>query len=141
MSFRNNAYATVWEIKDGKTAGLPGRIRITTSKKKQALQNGRWVDVPGQYETDFSGWVFLSRACGEKAKTLKQRDRIKLTSVDVTVTKSKDDPNKYDTFFRCFDFEPQESINGTATQQTQPQTQASSFVDVPDTDMEELPFS
>lgn len=137
MSFRNNAFATVWEVKNGND-GNPSRIRVTTSKKKQEFKNGQWVDVPGQYETDFSGWVFLSRGCSEKAKNLKPKDRVQLVSVDTTVTKSKENPSEYVTFFRCFDLEKQES----ATQQSKPAAQPKDFVNVPDgIDDTELPFN
>ena len=147
MSFRNNAYAMVWEIRNDKD-GNPSQIRISTSKKKQEFKNGQWVDIPGQYETDFSGFVFLSRKCAEKAKALKPRDRIQLTNVDVVVKKGTQDPSQYVTYFRCFDFEIQDDSQ-RPQYQSQPQTQqqyqqrpTQNFnVDIPEGIPEELPFN
>lgn len=94
MSFRNNAYATVWEITP-KTATITS-ARISTSRKDKETD---------KYETDFSGFVsFLGTAAASKALSLKKEDRIKLLDVAVT-SKYDKEQNKTYTNFNVFDFE------------------------------------
>lgn len=94
MSFRNNAYATVWEVTP-KTATITS-ARISTSRKDKETD---------KYETDFSGFVsFLGTAAASKALSLKKEDRIKLLDVAVT-SKYDKEQNKTYTNFNVFDFE------------------------------------
>lgn len=74
MGFRNNAFATVWEVKPRNERWT--KIRISISRKDQQT---------GDYETEFSGWVDVyGTIAAAKAAKLKERDRIKLSSVDLT---------------------------------------------------------
>lgn len=94
MGFRNNSFATVWEVRSQNEKWT--KVRVSISRKNQDS---------GEYETDFSGWVdFYGTAVASKAAKLKEKDRIKLISVDLT--------NRYDkqqnaTFWnpKCFEFE------------------------------------
>ena len=102
MAFKNNAFATLWNIdKDAKKVAKIydnyADIQVTTSKKNKS----------GKYETDFSGKV---RCFGKALQTLKdftftEKDRIKLIDVEVS--------NKYDAVrkqtyinYVCWELEP-----------------------------------
>lgn len=74
MGFRNNSYATVWEVKPQNNRWT--KLRISISHKNQDT---------GDFETDFKGWVdAFGTAAAAKAAKLKEKDRIKLLSVDLT---------------------------------------------------------
>lgn len=109
MGFRNNTFATVWEVKPQNEKRT--KVRISISRKNQES---------GEYENEFSGWVdFYGTATASKAARLKEKDRIKLTSVDLS--------NRYDkqqnaTFWnpKCFEFEMADgSSSGSAPRQQQ----------------------
>lgn len=123
--FRNGSYATVWEtngISDTMT-----KARISVSRKDKQT---------GNYETDFSGFVyFVGSACAKKAMSLKQRDRIKLGEVDVTVRYDKEKQKEF-TNFKVFGFELQNE-NAQPQQQTQQKQQRK---DEYDGDTDQLPF-
>ena len=129
--FKNNAYATIWDIdktthKTVEVADKYAEIAITTSYKNKA-QN--------KYETDFSARVRLYGAAFEKAKGLNfiEGDRIQLKEVGVS--------NKYDKIkkkmyvnYQCYDFEiaeQQDKKPGKVTIEDSP---------IGDLDSEELPF-
>ena len=97
MAFRDNAYATVWEVKP--TRGASMNVRISTSfKNKQS----------NTYETDFSDYVFFSGDAAKKAAKLKEKDRIKLLKTSVTSRWDKD--KKMSSYTFCvWDFESAES--------------------------------
>ena len=97
MGFRNNAYATVWEIDRVSDTFVKARISIDKKNKET-----------GEYETDFGGWVQFSgsAACNAAAK-LQARDRIKLGDVDVTNKYDKERAKTY-TNFKIWSFELQD---------------------------------
>lgn len=92
MSFRNGAYATLWEHKDGKGNYHDGRI--STSKK--------YNDT---YEEDFSSWVRFIGEAKTKCERLKnERQRIRIISCEVTNRYDKEAKKEY-VNFAIFDFE------------------------------------
>lgn len=94
MGFRNNSFATVWEVESRNNRWT--RLRINISKKDKDT---------GEYDNEFSGFVdVFGTAAAAKAAKLKARDRIKLLSVDVTNTYDKE---KKVTYWnpKVFDFE------------------------------------
>lgn len=126
MSFRQNSYCVVWEIKQG--TGNFTDVRLSSSKKNKQT---------GEYETDFSGFVRFIGEAHQKATSLKEKDRIKLGDCEVTNRYDKEKKVTY-TNFAVFDFE---MANGG--QQTPQQTQPSvaGFEPIPDGVDEELPFA
>lgn len=73
MSFRNGAYAKVWDVDP--QSEYRTKLRISTSGK----------DKDGNYYQDFSGFVMCSgSATAAKAAKLKKGDRIKLGEVATT---------------------------------------------------------
>lgn len=126
MSFRNNAYATVWEVTP-KTATITS-ARISTSRKDKETD---------KYETDFSGFVsFLGTAAASKALSLKKEDRIKLLDVAVTSEYNKEQ-NKMYTNFKVFDFELATKGNSTQAPKT---NSTEKEVDGGEVEAEDLPF-
>ena len=92
MSFKNNAYATLWEHKDGKGNYHEGRI--STSKKYK-----------GEYENDFQGFVrFVGKAKQKAEKLPNERIRIHILNCEVTNRYDKVKQKEYTTF-AIFDFE------------------------------------
>ena len=94
MGFKNGAFATCWEVKSQNDRWT--KVRISISHKDQQGDD---------YITDFSGWVDVyGTAAAAKAAKLKNKDRIKLTSVDLTNNYNKE---KKETFWnpKVFDFE------------------------------------
>lgn len=100
MGFRNGAYATIWEVKDGK--GNYADVRISISKKNKQTN---------EYETDFNGFVRFIGDAGKKVKNYKEKDRVKLGDCDVT---NHYDKEKRVTYTNCavFSFEDSESSGG-----------------------------
>lgn len=124
MGFRTGAYATIWEIKKGN--GNYTDIRLSISKKNKQTN---------QYETDFSGFVRLIGTAHQNAAALKEKDRIKIGSCDVTNHYDKEKNITY-TNFAIFDFEEADSNTNTG----QKQTSTDGFMNIPDGIEEELPF-
>jgi len=123
MAFRDNTYATVWEVKQTKGSSL--NVRISTSFKNKAT---------GEYETDFSDYVFFSGDAAKKAASLKEKDRIKLLQTSVKSQWDKEKKvNRYT--FNVWDFEPAERDGEKSGKQ--PAAQPKSPV-IEDSD--ELPF-
>lgn len=101
MGFRNNSFATVWEVTPGTDTRTKGRISISRKNRQT-----------GEYETDFSGYVdFIGTAAAKKALGLKEKDRIRLGDVDVTSNYVKEKNITY-TNFKIFSFETQAEIDG-----------------------------
>ena len=117
MGFRNNAYATVWDI-DKKERYT--RVRLSISRKKK--------DGIG-YESDFSGWVGFAGEAAEPASKLKEKDRIQLTATDVRSLWDKEN-QKQNTWFWCYEFKIPEPYN-------KPQA----IENIPPEVDEELPFA
>jgi hypothetical protein len=125
MSFRQNSYCTVWEVKQG--AGNYTDARISSSRKNKQT---------GEYETDFSGFVRFIGGAHQKAASLKEKDRIKLGDCEVTNHYDKEKKVTY-TNFAVFDFE---MANGSQ-QTTQTQPTVAGFEPIPNDIDEELPFA
>lgn len=101
MGFRDNAYATVWEVKP--VSAKVTQVQLSTSRKNQE----------GQYETDFKGFVrFVGAATAVAASKLRERDRIKITSCEVTNRYDKERAREF-TNYTVFGFERVEQ-NGSA---------------------------
>lgn len=126
MSFRQNSYCVVWEIKQG--TGNFTDVRLSSSKKNKQT---------GEYETDFSGFVRFIGGAHQKAASLKEKDRIKLGDCEVTNRYDKEKKTTY-TNFAVFDFEMANS--GQQTPQ-QTQTSIAGFENIPSDVDTELPFA
>lgn len=110
MAFRNNAYATVWDIKpvvkeDGSFAACTD-VRLSTSRKKPNTN-------PPEYETDFSGFVRFIGDAHKMAAGLRQRDRIRLDEVSATNTYYKETGKIYYNF-QCYAFSPADGARQNA---------------------------
>lgn len=77
-------YATVWDTKPGR--GNYTEARISTSKKNKQTE---------MLETDYSGFVRLCGEAHKKAGSLKQKDRIKIISGELTNSYSKEKNTTY----------------------------------------------
>lgn len=125
MAFRNGAYATVWEVREGK--GKYSDVRISTSRKNQQS---------GEYETDFSGFARFIGDANIGASGLKEKDRIRLGDVSVTNNYNKEKKVTY-TNYQVFSFEMADGspVNAATPAKTE------FNVDVEDGVDEELPFA
>ena len=126
MSFRQNSYCVVWEVKQG--TGNFTDVRLSSSKKNKQT---------GEYETDFSGFVRFIGGAHQKAASLKEKDRIKLGDCEVTNRYDKEKKTTY-TNFAVFDFE---MANGEQQAPQQAQPSVAGFENIPDGIDEELPFA
>lgn len=105
MGFRKNAFATVWNVELVKDTVTRGRISISRKNKNT-----------GEYESDFNGFVsFLGTGAASKAAKLKEKDRIKLTDIDVTRKYDKEEKKEYINFL-VFDFETVGSKENSTTE-------------------------
>lgn len=100
MSFRNNAYATLWNMKDTNSVvrifDKCADINISTQKKNKE----------GRYENDFTGII---RCLGDAFKKISacqlgEKDRVKLINVETTTTYDREKKVKYVNFY-CWDLE------------------------------------
>ena len=125
MSFRQNAFATIWSVEPVRDTIT--KAKITTSKKNKST---------GEYETDFSGFVtFLGTATASKAAKLKEKDRIKLGDVDVTRKWDKEKQKEYINF-NVFSFEMVDS----KTASSPPAVTNTEPVDSGEVETDDLPF-
>lgn len=124
MGFRNNTYATVWKVEPGK--GKYTNVRLSVSRK----------NAEGNYEQDFAGFCMFIGTARAKAEKLRERERIKLTSVDVSNRWDAVNNREYVTY-KVFDFEPADGGSGSS-----PVLQNHRQVDEPieSGDEENLPF-
>lgn len=98
MGFRTGAYATVWEVSQGKGNYL--RARVSIERKKP----------DGTYEQEFGGYCLLIGTAKAKGEKLKTKDRIKLGEVDTTNRYDKEAQKEYYAH-KIFDFEIVSSKN------------------------------
>lgn len=101
MGFSNGKYATVWSVEQPEGAKYMS-VRLSTDYKNK--QTGEWVQ-------DFSGYcMFLGQAATD-ARTLKEKDRIRIGGCEVT---NRYDADKKQTrhWYKVFDFTPVESGGG-----------------------------
>lgn len=100
MGFRPNTYATVWNVES--IDDIKTKARITISRKNKQTD---------QWEQDFGGFVtFYGTATAHKAARLKEKERIRLDSVDVC--------NKYDplskrefVYYKVFQFSTEDEFS------------------------------
>lgn len=102
MAFRNNSYATVWEIKPNANYT---DVRLSTSHKNKQT---------GEYETDFSNYVRFIGDAHKMAAGLKERDRIHLDEVACTNQYNKEKRTTYYNF-QVFAFSSADSTRNTQT--------------------------
>lgn len=116
MSFRQGAFAKVWEVKPANNGYI--NARISTSKK---------IDEKN-YDTDFSGWVSI-----KDGGSIKDGDRIKITDCAVT--------NKYvkekDITYTNFNIYKYEMADGSAPKKNND----TGFQNIPADIDESLPFN
>ena len=125
MAFRTGAYATIWEVKEGK--GKYTDVRLSTSRKNQS----------GEYETDFSGFVRFIGDANTNASNLKEKDRIRLGDVSVTNSYDREKKITY-TNFQVYSFE---TADGSKPDKQTTQKKETFNPDVPEGVDEELPFA
>lgn len=98
--FRNGSYATVWSIEPGRFKSTM-RGRVSTSYKNRDS---------GEYVQDFSKYVEFRGDAGEKAASLKERDRIRFLDVAVSSRYDKAANKEYDNFI-VYNFEMADASN------------------------------
>lgn len=126
MGFRKGAYATVWEVRNGKGNWMD--VRLSISKKKQHSR---------EYETDFSGFVRFIGDAAVKALCLEERARIKIGECDVTSHYDKGKNTTY-TNFAVFSFE--DADGGNSSGDGSQQNSGDGFMSYPEDD-DALPFN
>ena len=94
MGFRNNAYATVWSVDEGRFPNTR-RVRLSINRKNSKTNS---------YEQDFGGFCTFIGKAYDAAKNLIEKDRIKLISCDVSNTYNKENNATY-VDYKVFDFE------------------------------------
>lgn len=126
MGFRTGAFAKVWKFEN---KGNYSVVELSTSKKNKTTE---------QYETDFSSKFvrFIGQAHAD-IQLLQDGVKIKLGDVEVTNSYNKETKQGY-TNFLVFSFELSEFQD---TKQNQQASGNNSFMEIPDTDMESLPFN
>lgn len=125
MAFRDNAFATVWEVKP--TRGSSMKVRISTSYKDKKT---------GEYINDFGDYAFFSGDAAKKAAKLKEKDRVKL--LQTSVTSQYDKEKKINRYTFCvWDFEMADSKGGSGTKSSAAAPKAAPAVEE---DTDELPF-
>ena len=124
MGFRAGAFAKVWRFEN---KGNYSVVELSTSKKNKQTD---------QYETDFSGKFvrFIGQAHTD-IQSLQDGVKIKLGDVEVTNSYNKETKQSF-TNFLVFSFEVADN-NGNG----QVSASSDSFMEIPDIDSEELPFS
>jgi hypothetical protein len=105
-------------------------VQLSTSRKNKKTN---------KYETDFSGYVAFVGDAYESAKTLKAKDRIKITSCDVSTSYNKEKKVQY-TNFTVFSFEKQDGSASESTKSAPTQTKKTAFSDEDDVDDSDVPF-
>lgn len=128
MGFRNGAYATVWEVKQGN--GNYSDARISISRKNKDT---------GEYRTEFNAWVRLIGQAHKDANMLERRSRIRIGECDVT---NKYDKEKEVTYmnYAIFGFEDANGDGNGSKPAPTVVTDADGFMQLPDDIDDELPF-
>lgn len=121
MGFKNNAYATVWGVED---KGKFATVRLSTSRRNAETK---------EYETDFSGYcMFVGEKAHNFALSLREKDRIRLISCDVTSTFSKES-NKSFINYKVFEAELADPAPTNKKKYDDPEVEAAA-------DADEVPF-
>jgi hypothetical protein len=127
MAFRDNAYATIWEVKP--THGKSMNVRLSTSYKNKQT---------GNYETDFSDYVFFSGEAAQKIAGAKEKDRVKLLQTSVTSQWDKEKKTNRYTFV-VWDVDTSVGAPGGGGEQ-RPQSVVPPKGPSPAAETDELPF-
>lgn len=121
---------TVWSVEPGKFKNSM-RVRLSSSRKNKKT---------GAFETDFSGFCTFFGQAGEAAEKLEPKDRIRLTSCDVTNTYDKEKRTTY-VNYNVFGFEQVDgSGGGTKTEGRANQTYKKTAFEEGDVDADDFPF-
>lgn len=128
MGFRNGAYATVWEVKQGN--GNYSDARISISRKNKDT---------GEYRTEFNAWVRLIGQAHKDANMLERRSRIRIGECDVTNKYDKEKEVTY-TNYAIFGFEDANGDGSGSKPAPTVVTDAAGFMQLPDDIDDELPF-
>lgn len=108
MGFRNGAYAMVSAGRDKDGSAVNPVRPMSDSWTKVRLYISYKDKETGQYESEFSRFAdFFGTANAKKALSLKDKDRIKLTSTDYTEKYDKDKGQLYQNW-KVFGFEKQD---------------------------------
>ena len=102
MGFHQDGYATVWSIEP---RGKFTKVRLSTSHKNKKTN---------KLEQDFSGYVSFVGPANEAVQKLRERDKIKILSCDVTTNYDAIKKREYINY-TIFDFEKADGSSGTAT--------------------------
>ena len=102
MGFKNGAICTVFEVKPISEKNT--KLRVSISRKNPGTD---------EWQAEFSGFIqVLGADMAKRAAKLKERDRIVITSVDVTNRWDAEKKVEY-TDFKVFEFaDPEEYFNG-----------------------------
>ena len=130
MGFRNEAYATLWEVRSTKNPKIMSG-RLTVSRKKP---DGTWDD-------EFNQWVKFIGKAREKAEDIDGRTRIKILECDTRAPYDMEAKATKWYEFIIFDFE---TMDGNANTGSKPSTKApakkTAFEYDGDSDEEDVPF-
>ena len=132
--FANNAWVKIWKCE--KAQGNYYLAQMSTSRKNES----------GEYETDWSdGRVRLVGTAATQAKKIKDGDRLQIANCGVTNTYNKEKKTVY-TNYVVFSFAEDSNQGDTGKQKAAPKKttkkqEDDSFMNVPDTDDEDLPFN
>ena len=128
MGFRQNSFAKVWRFED---KGNYAVVELSTSKKNKQTD---------QYETDFqSKFVRFIGQAHTDIIAMADGVKIKLGDVEVTNSYNKETKVAY-TNFLVFSFEVAE-YQDTQKQNGNVATGKESFMDIPQTELDSLPFN
>ncbi len=94
MGFHQGGYCHVWSVESGKTGKIT-KVRLSSSRKNKQTD---------EYEQDFSGFCTFIGKANEKARGLKERDRIKILECDVSTNYDREKQKEY-VNYKVFDFE------------------------------------
>lgn len=94
MGFRTGAYASIWSVEPNPAQPVT-RGRISISKKNKKTE---------EYEQDFSGFVTFIGEANTMARSLHEKDRIKICDCDVSTKYDKDKGVEY-VNYKIFSFE------------------------------------
>lgn len=106
MGFRTDSYAKVWKIEN---KGNYHNVQLSISKKDKSTD---------RYVQDFGGFVRFVGTAHKLAESLKEGDRIKIGSCDVSNTYNKEKNVTYYNF-AVFSYE---SADGSLSSKTNSQT-------------------
>lgn len=132
MGFRNGAWATVWGVEET-PSGKATRVRLSVGKR-----NGN----TGKYVTDFSGFcTFIGDAHNAASQSLKEKDRIKLESCDVSTIYDKEKDKNYTTY-KVFSYSLDDDKENTHrnNDNNNKMSAGETLEDVVEDDDEEMPF-